>query len=254
MTTLNRITQVAIPFLILTTACNTQKTSESNTLAENESNSTILVGSRETVSKSLQAIVGHEICSGKITEESINPETGLIKRQVWERRAKYVNLEDKGNNFTVQYQVNVVSEFSNQKADGSFESVLTRTNDSVLEFKAVWSPVLGRYIGQTHWLAAKVDGVDKDLSAYQDHKITSLSTNDDGISIKYIDIFPRQGSDKPHLNSYEESLSVKTGKLVRNWSYKTFEYDRNTLEPTVELDLGAQPSIDTEEKCSVGAN
>ncbi len=239
---------VAAVSVLALTACGvpSHRSSLDNSGNENSSDT-----AKDRVKKMFSSIPGHEICSGKITEETKDQTNGGMLRQIWERRAQYVNYVDRGDHFTVSYQVQVASDYLKLNEDGSWEKSDSKIFESELEFRAVWSNELGRFIGQTHWISAKANGTDRDLTTYQDHKITSITALEDKVEMRYIDVFPRQGGSESVLNSYVEELMIKQGKLSRNWSYKTLDYDRDTLNASIERDLGAEPSIDTEEKCKV---
>jgi hypothetical protein len=117
----------------------------------------------------------------------------------------------------------------------------------------VWSEPLSRYVGYLQWVGQNQQGEPVDVVLKSPLKVTSYAVSGDTVTMKYMDTVPVQASgDSPsHMNVYEETLRLNGSKLERNWSYKNFNYDPVTLSPTTDLNIGAQPSFDTEEKCSL---
>jgi hypothetical protein len=208
---------------------------------------------KSDVPKALEKVVGHEICSGKVTEEWKNPANGQNVRQIWERRAQFADFSSKKDGFSIGYKLTVNTQNYHQGSDGNWEPAEKRVYDSTLTFVGVWSEPLSRYVGYLQWVGQNQQGEPVDVVLKSPLKVTSYAVSGDTVTMKYMDTVPVQASgDSPsHMNVYEETLRLNGSKLERNWSYKNFNYDPVTLSPTTDLNIGAQPSFDTEEKCSL---
>lgn len=199
------------------------------------------------------ALVGHEICSGKVTEEWVNPDTGSKVRQVWERRAQFVDLVKKEGGFAVGYKVAVNSQYFGQAADGTWTPTKDTKFDSLMMFYGIWSADLGRYVGYARWASQMRNGQAVDVELKAPYKVTSFAAKEDGLTMQYFLTLPSAATaDSPaNVAVYDETLVFKDSKLERTWAYKNYGFDPATLNPTTELSLGAQPSFDTEAKCSL---
>lgn len=181
--------------------------------------------------------------SPPVTEVWTDPQTGNKLKMIWRRYRHFYHFhtfkEDR-DEIDLSLSTKIAFVIFREMSQGSWEQLKPLTVlDGVEDIKLNWNDRLKGYVGMSSELELFDYGKDS-VEPYTRRApllITDVTFEDGNVRWILRDLFPRAvGLTQPGgIKFFEETWVLKDKRWETSWKFKTMDYDRDTLEPTVDL-------------------